>query len=226
LNIKHFRTEKRQSEFLKLLVEAQVLTALNVAEAVKTKMATVEGLRERIKNRELENTVRDYIAENPWLISGKWETFRKETSIAKLATEAAESAGLTGSDWKGRVDLVLSSGEHLLVLEFMRPGLKIDWDHLSRFEKYVLTLRTSVEANTAGRFKHVTGYIVADDLAKDPVTLKRIEGLSKDGMFALDWNTLLENSIVEWRELIDLLVSRAPQDDRMKSLIDQKKTEK
>jgi hypothetical protein len=211
-----------EGEFMKLLLEAKVLTALNVAEAVKTKLATVQGLRARIENRELENAVRDFIAKNPWLISGKWETFKKETAIDKLAKAAAESAEFKEDDWQGRVDLVLSSGEHLLVLEFMRPGLKINWDHLSRFEKYALTLRTNIDANTAGRFKYVTGYIVADKLGQDAVTLKKIESLGRENMHALDWNTLFENAIVEWRELMDILVSRAPQDERLKSLDDVK----
>jgi hypothetical protein len=214
-----------EGDFLKLLVEAQVLTALNIAEAVKTKLATVQGLRARIEKQELENAVRDYIAKNPWLISGKWETFKKEISIEKLVKEAALIAEFAGPDWGGRVDLVLSSGVHLLVLEFMRPGLKINWDHISRFERYVLTLRTNIDANTAGRFKHVTGYIVADDLADDAVTMKKIEALAKEEMFALDWNSLLESAVVEWRELIDLLVSRAPQDERLKSLVETKKSD-
>jgi hypothetical protein len=205
-------------DFLKLLVEAQVLTALNVAEAVKTKLAAIEGLRSRIQDQQLENAVRDYIAKNPWLISGKWETFKKEISIDKLMKEAAKKAELSGSDWEGRVDLVLSSGTQLLVLEFMRPGLKVDWDHLSRFERYVVNLRTSITANSGGPFKSVIGYIVADDLAKSPDAIEKIQTLRNGGMFAQDWNMLLEGAKAEWRELMDLLVSRAPQDERLKSL--------
>lgn len=49
-------------------------------------------------------------------------------------------------DWNARVDLVLSAGSTLLIIEFMRPGLTINWDHLVRFERYVLILRERAEA--------------------------------------------------------------------------------
>ncbi len=73
-----------EGEFLEILMEAQTLTALHTAEAVKAKLLIIEGLEDRIRRQELENAVRDYIAENPWLISPKWETFRKERSVAKV----------------------------------------------------------------------------------------------------------------------------------------------
>ena len=69
---------------LTLLAEAQVLSALHVAEAVKAKVEIIEGLRKRIEGRDLENAVRDYIAENPWLLSPQWETFKVETSVRHL----------------------------------------------------------------------------------------------------------------------------------------------
>ena len=113
-----------------ILAEAQVLTALNTAEAVRTKLLTVGGLKQRIDRRDLENAVRDYISQHPWLVSPKWETFAVETGVKQLLERALAESGIqTDPDFAGRVDLVLSSGEHLLVLEFMRPGLRLDWDH-------------------------------------------------------------------------------------------------
>ena len=50
-----------------LLVEAQALTALQVAEVVRTKLEIIKGLEARVKAKELENAVRDYIAKHPWL---------------------------------------------------------------------------------------------------------------------------------------------------------------
>lgn len=57
---------------LNLLAEAQVLNTLHVAEAVRAKVEIVAGLRKRIEDRDLENAVRDHIAENPWLLSPEW----------------------------------------------------------------------------------------------------------------------------------------------------------
>ena len=75
-----------ETVLLALLAEAQVLNALHVAEAVKAKVDIIEGLRRRIVERDLENAVRDYIAENPWLLSPQWETFKVEISVKSLLT--------------------------------------------------------------------------------------------------------------------------------------------
>jgi hypothetical protein len=207
-------------ELLDIMVEAQVITALNAAEAIKTRLLTVEGLKHRIEQQELEVAVRDYIAENPWLVSPEWETYRKERSVKKLLQDAAAEAGMSGGDWKGRVDLALSSADHLLVLEFMRPGLRLDWDHIGRFERYVLILRKGVEANTGGPFQRVTGYIVADKLAQDPALIDKIVELAERQMLALNWQTLFANAIARWGEHLDILVAHAPDDDRLKSLLE------
>ncbi len=61
-------------DLMSILLEANVLTALATAEAVKTKLLVVEGLRQRIADHELENDLRDYIAKNPWLLGAEWES--------------------------------------------------------------------------------------------------------------------------------------------------------
>jgi hypothetical protein len=206
-------------EFLKLLTEAQVLTALNTAEAVKTKLLTIGGLKLRIEKRELENAVRDYISEHPWLIDPKWETYRIEKGVKKLVESLAEEAGLKDEKWEGRVDLVLSSGSHLLVLEFMQPGLKLDWDHLNRFERYIRDISGVIEVNTAGRFRDVTGYLVADSLENKASIRGKIKDMAQGGMFALDWDTLLNKALFGWQEFLETLVIRAPEDERLKVLL-------
>jgi hypothetical protein len=208
-------------ELVSILVEAQVLTALNMAEAVKTRLLTIGGLKLRIQRRELETAVRDYISKNPWLISPQWETFRVEKSVQNFAKEMASQAELVGEKWEGRVDLALASGIQLLIIEFMRPGLRLDWEHIQRFERYVRLIRTNVEANTAGQFKIVTGYIVADGIEADPVNLGKIKSLKNEDMHALDWETLLSHALAEWREFLEALADRAPSDERLRVLTEE-----
>ena len=205
-------------QFLTILVESEVLTALNVAEAVKTKLLTVVGLRDRVKKRDLENTIRDYIADHPELISPEFETFRKERGVKKLMEDAARDAKLIGSDWDGRTDLSLSSGQQLLVLEFMRPGLTLDWDHISRFERYVVLLREAVAAQTGGLFNYVSGYIVADNVHKNREVAVKAKKLAADGMFVHDWEALFSRSAKIWDEFLKILASRA-KDDRLRALL-------
>jgi hypothetical protein len=208
-----------ESALVNILMEAGVMTALNTAEAVKTKLLAIGGLKVRIQNRELENAVRDYIAENPWMISPEWETFAKERSVRNVLVDAAIEAGLDDEKYRGRVDLALASGSQLLVLEFVRPGLAVDWDHIDRFERYVRIIRVRMAANTGGRFKSVTGYIVADTLDKEGAITSKVESLADEGMLALEWETLFEKALAAWKEFLHILVGRAPEDERLKVLL-------
>lgn len=212
--------EMSEADWLELLVEAQVLTALNTAEAVKAKKDVVDGLRARIEAKELENAVRDFIAQNPWLIDPQWDTFKVETSLKKMIDEEAKNR-FSEEMLEKRVDLVLGSGDQLLVMEFMRPGLKLDGDHLGRFDLYVSALRRNVEANTGGQYRRVIGYIVADELVKDSAVADKIAEMATHEKFALDWTTLLSKASRHWGEFFDALVERAPDDPRIKKLRDE-----
>lgn len=204
-----------ESALLDVLVEARVLTALQTVEVVHTKLEAIQGLRRRIKEKELENAVRDFIAKNPWLVSQEWETFRRERSLRSVTENAANVSELSADIYRGRVDLTMASGQHLLVLEFVRPGQAVDWDHLSRFERYVLTIRSSVRINTAGPFRQVTGYIVADKLDRRPEFVSKIEAMEEKDMYALDWVALLAKAEAGWRDFLYILEARGEGDFRI-----------
>lgn len=214
--------EMNPEDLLSILVEANILTALNTAEAVRTKILTIGGLKLRIEKQELERVVRDYIAENPWLISPQWETFRVETTVRKLLEEAAQEAEMVGEAWEGRIDLALYSGSQLLILEFMRPGLKLDRDHIDRYEKYIDIIRTNIEANTKGDLRSVTGYLVADKLADDSTTIRKIHRLEGADMYTSDWSTLLARAVAGMQEYLEIVVGRAPDDERLQALTEYK----
>ncbi|MGY0069758.1 ATP-binding protein [Streptomyces sp. QTS137] len=200
---------------VKILAESRVMSALHAAERVKSQLNLITGLEERIKNRELENEVRDYIAENPWLVSPRWETFRVEKSVKALVDEVAKEA--YGEYWNARMDLVLSSGNQLLVVEFMRPGLKVDWDHLNRYERYVYKLQHATLARYSD-FRSVSGLLVADKIEKATDVLSKIDDMRPREMDAMDWAGLLGRAKKQWEDYFDILFSRAPGDVRMQSL--------
>jgi hypothetical protein len=205
---------------LSLLAEAQVLDALHIAETVKAKLEIVVGLRRRIEERELENAVRDYISKNVWLLSPQWETFRVEISVSNLLKEAADEADLNKEeDWAKRVDLVLSSGDQLSIVEFMRPGLTVDRDHLNRYQYYIDVVRSKVKANTELNFRSVSGLLVADKLSKAVGIQDLLQRLARDDMKAIEWGGLLERAEAQWKDFLHLLVERAPDDDRLEHLL-------
>jgi len=214
-------SENVTSEWLlSALTEADVLVALNLAEAVRTKIEAIKGLRSLVEKAELENSIRDYIAEKPYLLNPKWETFKKEVSVKRFMDEAAQEAGLTETNdyERKRIDLALKSGDHLLIVEFMRPGIKADWDHISRCRRYVLLIRGKIEVETALGIKDITGLIVADRLDNDPSVKKEVMELTKSDIHAFSWATLLDESERTWRDFLDILGSRAPLDERLQRL--------
>jgi len=208
-----------EGALVRLLAEAQVIGALHLAEIVDARVGIIKGLERRIGAGELENAVRDYIAVNPWLIGPKWETFRREISLNSFVEDALEETGISRDpDWAGRMDLVLRSGEQLLVIEFMRPGLTIDRDHLARFRHYVQVLRTRLTASSQLDIHQVTGLLVADRLNKRADILLEIDSLRRDDMYCQEWAALLGEAKAKWEEFMDAVAEGAPDDPRVQAL--------
>lgn len=215
--------EMDEGILLSTLVEARVLTALSFAESAKTRLLTVAGLKERIDANELENAVRDYIADDAWIISPELTTFKKETSVNHILGEAAEENKLEELEgFQGRVDLVLSSGRKLVILEFMRPGKAIDKDHVERYEWYIRSIKEKIRANTGIGFNasEVEGYLVADRLESKPIIAQKLEALAAENMLAYDWKTLLAKAVDDWRMYLDSVVEQSPDDQRIQALIE------
>jgi hypothetical protein len=211
--------EMTDDQLVSVLVEANVLTALAAAESARTNLLVVEGLKSRIEKKELENPLRDYVAAHPWLLGPEWETYKVETRVSNLLSEARKAAKLDDpATWEKRIDLTLSSGSELLIVEFMRPGVTVDFDHLSRWEQYVLTVRAEVEANTALGFDTVRGLLVADNLAKLAPVIAKLKTLALSGMDAVTWPTLLAKAASGWREYFSLMVGRGDEDERLRAL--------
>ena len=207
-------------ELVKILAEADVLTALSAAEIVKTKLSAIKGLKDRIGKRELENAVRDYISEHPWLISPEWETFAVERSLKTIIDQAFKDSGMAAhKDFNRRIDLTLSSGNQILILEFMRPGLTINNDHLTRFMIYVNAISERLSVNSGAEFHHVTGYIIADRISEQPGISLTIQQMQNSAMFALDWDSLLAKAQRQWTEFLKILADRDPEDERLQSLL-------
>ena len=212
--------EMDSKKFLELLVEAGVVSALNVAEAIKTKILAVRHLDKMVEKGGLERDVRDYLAKKPWILSPRWETFKKETSVNTIISEAASHAGLTDAKYKGRVDLAISSDTTLVVVEFMRPKLLLDWDHLSRIEEYVKRIEAGLNAETAIKFTNFIGLIVADRLDDKPHIMNKLQDLKRaeNPIRAMSWHTLLDKASAEYEDYMDILIGRGEGDKRVTAL--------
>jgi hypothetical protein len=208
-----------EQKLLDILTESGVLTALNIAESIKTKIVTIGELKQRVESKQLENSVRDFIYENPWLIHPKWETFKKERSVMHLIRDLG-ARHLTTDDFRGRVDLALSSGTDLLIVEFMRPGLRINLDHLDRANHYVTAIRNAIGRETGMQITSLkNAFVIADDILRgDELVSSRIHQLEKDGILILSWQGLIEQALNQWEEHLELLKQRFPDDPRIQGL--------
>lgn len=203
-----------------LFAEASVLTTLNVGEAVLTKLTIVKKLSKMIGQKEKELKVRDLVADYPWLISPAWETFRRERSVEKLLKDTIGPQAQVDDDpdWQGRVDLALAGGHQLVIIEFMRPGTRVDWDHVDRFYRYISTMNLYLTANTGSQFKQAIGYLIADELSKSSLVVNRLGKMEREGMYAMDWEEFLRKAKSQWREFMDILNERAGNDERVSEL--------
>ncbi|HIC5482421.1 TPA: hypothetical protein ACW30B_003582, partial [Salmonella enterica subsp. enterica serovar Schwarzengrund] len=69
-------------------------------------------------------------------------------------------------------------------------------------------------------FKRVSGYLVADDFLKRSATLNiKLKTLKDQEMYTLTWEDLLSDAKRQWREFLEHLSTRAPEDQRMKELL-------
>jgi len=211
--------EFSESELLELLLETNVISALNVAEAVKTKLEAISKLKDLIDCGKLENAVRDHLAQNPWIISPKWDTFKKETRASNMIDSASKKAQLQ-NHFQGRVDLALSSGNQLLVLEFMRPGLTLDWDHISRCKRYINYIKEAMKSQTGSDFQQVSGYVIADNISSDDAVRHEILAMARDGIVVSEWKTLLSDAKSSWQEYLEILAVRGNGDSRLKNLLE------
>ncbi len=205
-------------KLLGMLVETDVIAALNVAEGIKTKLTAITELKHRVSKGQLERAVRDHVANNPWMIEPGLELYRKETSVSAVIKEAAGESGLVDENHKGRVDLVLSSGTDLVVMEFMRPGLALDADHMARCQRYVYAIRAGIINNP--KFKSVAGCIVADNVTRDPAMNLMMADLTDHGIRVYDWESLLDDAKSRWDDYLEILVKRGREDGRLTALLD------
>lgn len=218
--------EMNESELVGILMETNVLTSLNLGEAVLSKIQLVQGLRHRVENHELENAVRDYIADNPWLLSPEWETFAKETSIRRLLEDWEKKRELPPrlteeidqNTQRRRIDLILRNGDRLAIIEFMRPGLQLDRDHVERFEEYIDAVTALIREGDAGVHR-VEGLLVADHITDVPKDLRqKLERLRNTGLIIVtDWPSLLHRAESQWKEFLEILSGRV-NDPRLQEL--------
>ena len=207
------------AQMLGILQEAQILTSLNVAESIKTKIVAIAELKKLVELKDLENSIRNYIYDNPWLIHPRWESYKKETAVSHVISDSGKTNLDKDGIFSGRVDLALSSGDDLLLIEFMRPGLKLDRDHIDRLNNYVSDIRVIIEHETGLTLRRLSSaYIVADSHDMDIFIAEKIKNIKEHNIFILTWDTLISQAIKQWQDQLEILKQNNRTDSRIQAL--------
>ena len=207
------------AQMLGILQEAQVLTSLNIAESIKTKIVAIAELKKLVDSKDLENSIRDYIYDNPWLIHPRWESYKKETAVSHVISDSGKTNLDKDGIFSGRVDLALSSGDDLLLIEFMRPSLKLDRDHIDRLNNYVSDIRVIIEHETGLTLRRLSSaYIVADSHDMDIFIAEKIKNIKEHNIFILTWDTLISQAIKQWQDQLEILKQNNRTDSRIQAL--------
>ena len=126
---------------------------LEYAEIVKTRLAIIDKFEALLDANALENTTRDFVAENPWLLDPSWERATRELIKEKSFKRIAhEEFGISFDDDESandRVDIkYLSSGEAQVIVEFKRYDRKIYLNEIrDQIHRYALAMTNMLERN-------------------------------------------------------------------------------
>ena len=207
------------AELIGLLMEAEMLTALHTSEAVRAKLSLIGSLRKRMATHGLEDKVRDYILDNPWLLAPKWETFRKEHRLAPfLARKEVQAYGAATAGERQSADRVFSSGQQLLLIGSMKPGVAANRYHVNWLQRQCDNVAGEIQVNAKLPFKDLEGLLVTDKLAKPLGMTPLLARIAVDNMHCVEWHTLLATAESQWREFLDTLKGRNPRDERLRNL--------
>lgn len=217
------------AKFLELLAEEKILSAVQIGETIYNKIQTLKTLYEKINSGENENPLRDFIADYPWILSPKYETFLKETNLKNIIinyfnqipneTDLAK----TEEHFRKRVDLILinEATDELVIVEFMKPDQHLDLDHISRTELYMNIIKKYSDTTTSPehrKFKLKAAYIIADGLAGTIADYAKTKTVLNPPLFIMNWDTMLLNTKKDFKEYLVFLTKQAPDDFRIKAM--------
>lgn len=224
-------------ELFDAIKEWDIISAVSTAEIVYGRIQIIEQFKKHIDARLPEKAskgrmdMQSFIKEYPWLLGHRYEQlspadFHHEKGVDKWIEDVLIETNKEYSEADKRdgrrFDLLCIKNDWLIVvLELMRPGKPEDYDHVSRLNRYVSRIKTHINDNESSivfRGKSVFGLLIADEPSKDP-SLGDTKIALKHNLESITWNGLFESVKANYREYYDLLKNKAPEDPRLKGLV-------
>jgi hypothetical protein len=212
---------EEQVRTLEILREFDVLEAVRVYRIVVSHVSVIRAFEEMIEKGVPEKPdMHEHIRKYPWLLGIKYESMDYDRSLQtilekRFGVKAAEAGG------KNRPDFVcLRGGGDVLVIELKRPGETVGSTELDQIAGYVDYLRewagTGSSEKLVGhvvRPDDIEGYLIAYDYRKEATVTSQIRRLEIDKIHACKWYDILKSAEQDHKEFLQIVQSRAPEDD-------------
>ena len=153
-------SENALPELFEIIKEWDIISAVSTAEVVFGKVEIINQFKKYIDKRLPEKTSKDkldmqeFIKSHPWLLGHEYEDlqpadFYHEKGIDKWIEEELKIVNNDFKDKDGRrFDLLCIKNDwQIVILELMRPGKEIDYDHVMRLNRYVTRIQDAIKKN-------------------------------------------------------------------------------
>lgn len=231
-------SEEALPELYEAIKEWDIISAVAIAEVVTGRIEIIKQFKKYIDERLPEKAPGDqldmqkFIAAYPWLLGQQYADlrpadFHRERGVDKWIEdelkEVDKEYASTDEREGRRFDLLCIKNEwQILVLELMRPGLSLDYDHVMRLNRYVTRMQTAInEMGTAPEFQNKTvyGLLIADGIAKDSSLGVTVQAL-RQSLDMVTWNGLFTKVEASYRDILEMQRMKAPEDPRIKGMVD------
>ncbi|MDY7076592.1 MAG: ATP-binding protein [Chloroflexota bacterium] len=206
--------ESAQDEILRLFAEWDVLEAVHIAQIVRGRVEVIRKFRGLIEARAREKPdMQEFLKRHPWLIDLNWDTLEHERSLDTLIARHFNLEKPDEGEGRRRPDFFCLAGAGIwIVVELKRPGLVVGTGELEQLERYVDFLRDHARQTSEPERRYsVHGRLIASELR--PAAYQKRDRLRVDNMYFVTWDDLLRTAERLHRKYLDLVKSRAPEDD-------------
>lgn len=205
-----------QDEVARVIREWDVLEAVQTATLVRGRVELIRTFEEMIDRGAPEKPdMQDFLRDHPWLIDPSWQMMAHEQSLDNVLEKNFNRTKAVKKRGGRRLDfLCIGDSMHAVVVEVKRPGIKVGKAEVRQLEDYIDYLRQWNEQASGGRSvrQKITGVLIYSRI--DPEAQSMVERLRASGdAIIISWTSLLETAQRLHREYLDLMKSRAPEDD-------------
>jgi len=231
-------SEDALPELYEAIKEWDIISAVAIAEVVSGRIEIIRQFKKHIYERLPEKApgeqpdMQKFIAEYPWLLGQQYADlnpadFHREKGVDKWIEDELKEVNkeyAKADEREGRrFDLLCIKNEwQVLILELMRPGLSLDYDHVMRLNRYVTRIQTAIkEMGTIPEFQNKTvyGLLIADAIVKDTSLGATVQAL-RQNLDVITWNGLFVKVEASYKDILEMQRMKAPEDPRIKGLVD------